>query len=70
MVAFFEKSVVKEVHILRYIHNIGTVLIPKFQNKAIVYSTFRSSCPEVSVKKVFLEMSQNLQETPAPEPLF
>ena len=39
IVAFFEASVLKEVHILRYLHNIGAALISKFQNKAIVYLT-------------------------------
>ena len=40
IVALFETSVLKEVRILRYLHNISAVLIPKFQNKAIVYFTW------------------------------
>ena len=38
IVAFFETSVLKEVRILRYLRN-SAVLIPKFQNKTIVYLT-------------------------------
>ena len=36
---FFETRALKEVRILRYLHNIIAVLIPKFQNKAIIYFT-------------------------------
>ena len=34
--AFFGTNVLKEVRISRYLHNNSAVLIPKFQNKAIV----------------------------------
>ena len=37
IVAFFETSVLKEGHNLRYLHNNSAVLMPKFQNKAIMY---------------------------------
>ena len=33
----------------------------------ILHGKFRSSCPECSVKKLFLEISQSSQETPVPE---
>ena len=39
IVAFFEISVLKKVRIFCYLHNIITVLIVKFQNKAMVYFT-------------------------------
>ena len=38
---FFETSVLKEVRILRYLHYKSAVLIPKIQNEAIVYYTYR-----------------------------
>ena len=40
VVAFFETRVLKEVRILRYLNNNSKVLIPKFQNKAIVYYAY------------------------------
>ena len=40
IVVFFETRVLKEVRILRYLHNNSVVLILKFQNKAIVYYTY------------------------------
>ena len=39
IVAFFETSVLKEVCISCYLHNINAALIPKFQNKAMVCFT-------------------------------
>ena len=38
-VAFFETSALKEVSILQYLDNSSAVLLPKFQNEAIVYYT-------------------------------
>ena len=35
-ITFFETSVLKEVRILRYFYNNSQVLIPKFQNEAII----------------------------------
>ena len=39
-VAFFETSALKEVRILQYLDNSSAVLLPKFQDKAIVYLYF------------------------------
>ena len=40
IVVFFKRRVLKEVHILHYLHSKSTVLIPKFKNVAILYHTF------------------------------
>ena len=40
IVGFFERSVLKEVRFLYYLHNNNTVLVPKLKNLAIVYYTF------------------------------
>ena len=40
VVVFFETSVLKEVHILHYLHNTSAMLIPMFQKNAIVYYTY------------------------------
>ena len=40
IVVFFETRVLKEVRVLRYLHNNSVVLILKFQNKAIVHYTY------------------------------
>ena len=40
IIVFFETNVLKEVRILSYIHNNSAVLIPKFQNKAILYNMY------------------------------
>ena len=39
IVAFYETSVLKGIHILHYLHNAIAALIPKFQTKAIEYFT-------------------------------
>ena len=36
IVTFFEASILKELSILRFLHNNSAMLIPKFQNKAVV----------------------------------
>ena len=36
VVAFFEKSILRDVRILHYLHNNSTILMPMFQNKATV----------------------------------
>ena len=41
---FLETSVLKEVHVLRYLHDNIAVLIPKFQNKEIVYYAYTCKC--------------------------
>ena len=40
IVVFFETSVWKEVRILRFLYNNSAVLIPKFQNKAMIYHSY------------------------------
>ena len=39
IVVFFEASVLKELRILRYLHNYRAALILQLQNKAIVFYT-------------------------------
>ena len=39
--AFFERSVLKEVRMLRYLHNNSTMLIPKFKNKIKLQVLFK-----------------------------
>ena len=39
VVVFFEASVLKEVGILRYLNNSSAVLVPEFENKAVVAYT-------------------------------
>ena len=41
--AFFERSVLKEVRILSYLHNNSTMLIPKFQNKIKLQVLFKKA---------------------------
>ena len=50
IVVFFETSVLEEVRILHYLHNNNTLLIPKFQNVAIVYGC--SFAAKLSWKKI------------------
>ena len=40
IVAFFETSVLQEVHILRYLRNGSAMLIPKLQNKTLAYYSY------------------------------
>ena len=58
---------IKDIH-RRYIFT----LIPLIQIKPKdrLSTTNRNSHQRCSIKKVFLEISQNSQKTPVPEPLF
>ena len=56
IVVSFETKVLKEVRILRYLHNSSAALIPKLQSKALVRYTFLS----LYIRSVFLKNSKPL----------
>ena len=53
IVAFLEISVLKEVSILHYLHNIRAVVIPKFQNKAVVFFNWQTFVIDILLLVLF-----------------